>query len=58
MQQGYGLGAVSFAVTLTEGVGVVAAGPGQLGPVARLAAEGQRILKVTRCLVQVSRGLR
>ena len=37
---------VAGFVTLEQPVCVVAAGPTQLGPVARLAAEGERILKV------------
>ena len=50
IQQGDGLGPVSFAVPLTEGIGVVAAGPCQLGPVACLAAEGQGVFKVWAAL--------
>ena len=44
-------------MTLEQSVGVVAAGPGQFGPVASLTAEGQRVLKVVSGLVQVTHGL-
>ncbi len=41
IQQRHCLRPVAGAVALEQGVGVVAAGPGQLGAKARLAAEGQ-----------------
>ncbi len=58
VQQGHGLLAIARLVALEQGIGVVAAGPGQLGPIAGLAAEGQGVLEVGRRLVQVARGLR
>ena len=46
VQQGHGLLAAAWLVALEQGVGVVAAGPGQFGTVARLAAEGRCIYAV------------
>ena len=43
VQQGVGLNPVTLIVALQQQVRVVAAGLGQLGPVARLAAEGERV---------------
>ena len=47
----------SMCVSIAQGIRVVAAGPGQLGPVARFAAEGQGIFPVLSGLVQVTHGL-
>ena len=44
-------------VPLPKGIVVVPAGPGQLGQVARLAAEEQGVLEVGGSLVKVSDGL-
>ena len=41
VQQGHGLFSVAGLAPLEQGVGVVAAGPGQLGPIAGLAPSGQ-----------------
>ena len=53
VQQAYGFAPIAVAnlcracrSTLEQGVGVIVAGPSQLGPPARLAGEGQGILKV------------
>ena len=45
---------VALPVPLQQGVGVVAAGPGQFRSVARPAAEGQGVLEVGCCSVQVA----
>ena len=56
VQQGRGLLSVARFVPLEQGIGVVAAGPGQLGPVAP-SAEGQGFLEVDRRLVKVAHGV-
>ncbi len=54
VQQGHGLLAVARLVALKQRVGLVAAGPSQIGSVARLAAECQGVFKVGRRLVQIA----
>ena len=44
-------------MTLEQGAGVVAAGPGQLGRLASLAAMGKRVFEVEAYLVLVSHGV-
>ena len=51
------MGPITFAVFLTKGVRVIAAGPGKHGPESRLAAESQGVLEVGCCLVKVAHGL-
>ena len=48
---------VAGVVTLQDGIGIVAAGAGHLGPVARLAAKRKSIREVGERLVQVAHRL-
>ena len=41
-------------IPFKQHVGEVAAGPGQLGPVARLAAEGEGIFEMNLCIIEVA----
>ena len=56
IQQRPGLSPVSLVFALSKHVGIVAAGPGQLRPVAS-PAERQSVLEVVRRLEQVTRRL-
>ncbi len=56
VQQGHGFGTVTFAVPLTKDVGVVAAGSGQLGPVAGNLVMRKNIFEVAHRLVELNHG--